>query len=401
MVDLNYGLLDTQFGQKLGAEFDPTVIAERQNKLMDLYNQRAIQNAAVAAAQNKQAAIANLSPDEQVQAQLGVPPEKIMERRQQMAFMKGADRFLGGAPITGQYDLSSPQSTASVMSDISRIADPTEKAQAMAALQAQQGGAPAVTQPDEQGIRDYAVRGVLAGVPGADKLLNVGVKSDEGVPIDIMSGGKAMKIMSRSGRIIGESPRVTQEPLVPVKQNDGTVIYMPRSQAIGEQVGTATSSDKPLTEFQAKDVGYGTRAQQAHDILNKVGVNYSPAKLNAATSVENVPGIGWAANAALGDTEQSVGQAQRNFINAVLRQESGAAIASSEFNNARKQYFPQPGDSDSVIAQKQANRERVIESFKIGAGTQGAKHFAPSVVTQSSAHPADINSLLQQYGTAR
>tara|TARA_R110000851_G_scaffold96172_1_gene208666 strand:- start:6283 stop:6534 length:252 start_codon:yes stop_codon:yes gene_type:complete len=35
-------------------------------------------------------------------------------------------------------------------------------------------------------------------------------------------------------------------------------------------------------------------------------------------------------------------QAQRNFVNAVLRQESGAAIADSEFASAAKQYFPAP-----------------------------------------------------------
>ena len=42
------------------------------------------------------------------------------------------------------------------------------------------------------------------------------------------------------------------------------------------------------------------------------------------------------------DERQMFEQAERNFINAILRQESGAAIADSEFNNARKQYMPQP-----------------------------------------------------------
>ena len=76
-----------------------------------------------------------------------------------------------------------------------------------------------------------------------------------------------------------------------------------------------------------------------------------------------------------GENEQKVGQAQRNFINATLRQESGATIQPSEFANAKKQYFPQVGDSPAVIKQKAENRARVINSFRIGAGTQGAKHF--------------------------
>jgi hypothetical protein len=53
-------------------------------------------------------------------------------------------------------------------------------------------------------------------------------------------------------------------------------------------------------------------------------------------------------------------QAQRNFINAVLRQESWAVISDSEFDNARKQYFPAPWDGDSVLNQKRNNREMVI-----------------------------------------
>ena len=166
-----------------------------------------------------------------------------------------------------------------------------------------------------------------------------------------------------------------QEPLMPVKQEDGSVIYAPRSQAAGKVVGSASTTDKPLTEFQAKDVGYGTRAQDADKIFNEIGTNYSAAKLNTANATENLGVVGWAANSALGENEQKVGQAQRNFINATLRQESGATIQPSEFANAKKQYFPQVGDSPAVIKQKAENRARVINSFKIGAGTQGAKHF--------------------------
>jgi len=63
------------------------------------------------------------------------------------------------------------------------------------------------------------------------------------------------------------------------------------------------------------------------------------------------------------ENEQRYEQATRNFINAVLRRESGAVIADSEFANAEQQYFPQPGDTEGVIAQKRANRDLVINNF--------------------------------------
>jgi hypothetical protein len=69
------------------------------------------------------------------------------------------------------------------------------------------------------------------------------------------------------------------------------------------------------------------------------------------------------ANGTQSDDQQQVDQAQRNFINATLRRESGASISPGEFENARKQYFPQPGDKPGVLAQKAANRQRVIQSM--------------------------------------
>lgn len=68
------------------------------------------------------------------------------------------------------------------------------------------------------------------------------------------------------------------------------------------------------------------------------------------------------------EERQQVEQAQRQFVNAVLRQESGAVISDSEFENTAKQYFPQPGDTESVIDQKRKNREIAIKTMFSQAG---------------------------------
>lgn len=75
---------------------------------------------------------------------------------------------------------------------------------------------------------------------------------------------------------------------------------------------------------------------------------------------------------------QQYDQAQRDFINAQLRKESGAAISESEFENARRQYFPQPGDSDAVIKQKAQNREIAIKAMH----RAGAVALEPQRTTQ-------------------
>lgn len=65
---------------------------------------------------------------------------------------------------------------------------------------------------------------------------------------------------------------------------------------------------------------------------------------------------------------QKYKQASSNFITALLRQESGAAISKSEFERYDREYMPQPGDSSEVLAQKSEARRIAIEGMKKGAG---------------------------------
>ena len=122
------------------------------------------------------------------------------------------------------------------------------------------------------------------------------------------------------------------------------------------KVRAGAGANKPLNDVQSKALQFGTRMQAAGSVLDGLaskGVDQPGLIKRAADAV----GIGGAANWTQSGEQQQVEQAQRDFINAVLRRESGAAIADSEFSNARQQYFPQVGDSPEVIAQKRKNRE--------------------------------------------
>ena len=70
---------------------------------------------------------------------------------------------------------------------------------------------------------------------------------------------------------------------------------------------------------------------------------------------------------------QRFDQAKRDFINAKLRKESGAAIAQSEFDNAAAQYFPVPGDDEKTVEQKRKNRELVTRDLLAEAGVDPDK----------------------------
>lgn len=126
-----------------------------------------------------------------------------------------------------------------------------------------------------------------------------------------------------------------------------------------------SGSSKPLNDTQAKALLFGTRMQEANKALESL--NYSPAAINSKAAAESLPLIGGVAgvvgNAMLSDQSQQAEQAQRDFINAVLRRESGAVISDSEFSNARRQYFPQPNDKKENLAQKARNRQLAIDGL--------------------------------------
>lgn len=131
-------------------------------------------------------------------------------------------------------------------------------------------------------------------------------------------------------------------------------------------------SGKPLTVDQAKNTGFLVRSVDANKVITQLE--------SAGTSLWNksmraVPGgLG---NYGLDPQAQKFEQAKRDFVNAVLRRESGAVISEEEFANADQQYFPQPGDGPEVIAQKRQNRLNAIKGFEVGAGP-GASEVSPA-----------------------
>lgn len=115
-----------------------------------------------------------------------------------------------------------------------------------------------------------------------------------------------------------------------------------------------TTEGKPLTQAQYTALGYGQRTAEADAVIDKIGRQFTGASSIVGSFLPNI---------AKSDDRQKFEQAQRNFINAVLRRESGAVISDEEFANARQQYFPVPGDGSEVLLQKDANRAMVTRNL--------------------------------------
>lgn len=118
-------------------------------------------------------------------------------------------------------------------------------------------------------------------------------------------------------------------------------------------------SSKPPTQAQLQIAGYTDRLKQSNAVISKLENKFTGVGSYLGKIVPTI---------FKSSERQQMEQAERNFINSVLRRESGAAISEGEFENARKQYFPQPGNDKAVLQQKAANRATVINSFTRESG---------------------------------
>lgn len=149
------------------------------------------------------------------------------------------------------------------------------------------------------------------------------------------------------------------------------------------------AADKAPTEGQANANIYARRMEEAEQVLGAPEVQKAAVD-PVARGASRIPGIG---NFLVSSDFQRADQAQRDFINASLRRESGAAISESEFENARRQYFPQPGDGPAVLAQKARNRATQIEGIRAAAGPAytrqaPAQREVPAIAAPPAAAPA-------------
>lgn len=121
-------------------------------------------------------------------------------------------------------------------------------------------------------------------------------------------------------------------------------------------------ADKPFTEAQGKDVVFATRAQGALDALDPVAGELTN---RAARAAEYDP-TGLARGAMQSDNFQIAKNAGDEFLQALLRKDSGAAITEDEMALYGATYLPKPGDNPKLLDQKKSARARAVAAIQAG-----------------------------------
>lgn len=126
--------------------------------------------------------------------------------------------------------------------------------------------------------------------------------------------------------------------------------------------GAGAAAGKPFTEGQSKDVVYSTRARGALEVLDPI----AGALTNRGDRAAEYDPTGFAREAIQSDEFQIAKNAGDEFLQAILRKDTGAAITPAEQALYGVTYLPQPGDSAALIASKKEARARAVAAIEGG-----------------------------------
>lgn len=129
----------------------------------------------------------------------------------------------------------------------------------------------------------------------------------------------------------------------------------------GQVIFSQGGQAKPFTEGQSKDLAFATRAKGALKNLDPVDVELTSFK---GRLFERDP-TGVFRGSQRQEFQRAM-QASLEFLQAILRKDTGAAITQQEQDEYGRTYLPQPGDGPEVIEQKRASRRRAIIALESG-----------------------------------
>lgn len=148
---------------------------------------------------------------------------------------------------------------------------------------------------------------------------------------------------------------------------------------------------RPLTEAQSKDAVYATRAEGALPLLDQFGDALADPIQRAAeydpTGVlrgQQTPEF------------QQARQAGDEFLQAILRKDTGAAITTGEMESYGRTYLPMPGDGPQVLAQKKVARARALEAMKSGMPPQAILNQEEALRKSGSTGAVDKNKPISE-----
>lgn len=135
--------------------------------------------------------------------------------------------------------------------------------------------------------------------------------------------------------------------------------------------------------FLANRVKFGL--EQMGEVIGKNAPSASPEAL--PTLVKFLTQSDFLSNKLTSPDRQRIEAAQLDILDAALTLGTGAAYTKEQIEGYRKSYFPQLGDDQKTVADKQKRLQNLLESAYISAGRSAPTGAVPSIVQPPAPAP--------------
>lgn len=204
------------------------------------------------------------------------------------------------------------------------------------------------------------------------------------------------------GKQIAALPdRPQQEPLVTIQNPDGSVVYAPRSQAVGQKVGSRTT-----------DTAIGKQVQQLGRDFEKAGLNSTiPVVQQAAKITPEIAGFitgfkSMTPDLAVSPEIRTARQDVQKLFNIVLKDRSGAAVTNQELERLKTEFgkgvFKTPVQLMDAIAKAKNIVEKHYQGIAASYGQNALDAYNQNLESiggtpfKRSGSPANTNSVIDQ-----
>jgi hypothetical protein len=177
---------------------------------------------------------------------------------------------------------------------------------------------------------------------------------------DVPAAIQALRLRAEAGGLVPGSDEY-KKFMIAGGASGGMSLTVAADGTVSLATGAAAKGPKSLTETESKSAIFATRAEGALGILDK---NDAVLTDRWARLAELDP-TGFA-RTLQSDEFQSATQAADEFLQAILRKDSGAAITEEEQDSYGRTYIPQVGDGAALIAQKKQARARALAALEAG-----------------------------------
>jgi hypothetical protein len=243
-----------------------------------------------------------------------------------------------------------------------------------------------------QGVRPDMPYAEYKALPGYDKFAKVypspaaaaAAAKVEGIAVKDRTkaeqDARVLAGMSPTGITAEQQARIDQdkeEAKQRERQHRESLGVQIRGQNMTNERMREANDNRPPSAEESKAYGYFKRMDDAARAL---------ATMDSAIAQKSTIGQAWQNNAPnflQSEEGQVFNQAKKQFTEAYLRRDSGAAISNGEYAQVDREYFPQPGDGPQVLARKQQGRKVAIEAIEKEAGRAIRKFDAPGAAPAS------------------